>query len=375
MKICYTNFHRLDGGGHTTYVLSLARALAPRHDIWIAAPPTSRLYHEAGQIPRVRRLALRFSPRPAGMLRDAAALHALLRRERFDIAHVNGSADHHRVMLAALAMRLRSRRPRIVLTKHNDLPARSLGNLLRARLATDRVICVSGSTRDQLQDSVYRRCGLRVIRNGVDTAHYAPWDARRSRQARHRWLPRDLPRDVLVVGSNAGVAPYKGWLDMVRAAASLPDALRRRVVVLLAGQAYSQADRDEIAALGMGDRVIHAGLLHDVRPFIAALDMGFVLSYRVETISFACREMMSMGKPVVVSDTGGLAENIRPGVDGWVVPRRAHTAVAAVLQQALADPGRLAAMGEAARARSLDEFGLDRFVRETEQTYLELLAG
>jgi glycosyltransferase involved in cell wall biosynthesis len=372
IKICYTNSHRGEGGGHTTYILSLARALAGRHEVSVIAPSSSRLYQEAGQIPGVRLHALNFRSRLPDLLRDAVRLRALLRRERYDIVHVNASSDHRSAMLAAAG--LGQRRPRIVYTKHNDIPAGGLGNTLRARLATDRVICVSGDTRDRLERTAYRRCGLRVVRNGVDVSRYAPWDADQAREARRRWLGEGLPGGALAVGSNAGVAPYKGWLDMVRAAASLPPADRRRVFVLLAGQPFSDAERAEIASLGMDGQVIHAGLLQDVRPFIAALDLGFVLSYRIETISFACREMMSMGKPVVVSDTGGLAENITPGEDGWIVPRQTPAAVAAVLRAALDDPNRLAVMGQAARAKSVAEFGLDRFVRETEQIYQELRA-
>jgi len=372
MKICYTNFHRHDGGGHTTYILSLARALAPRHTVWVAAPRTSRLYQQAGEIPGVQRFALAFSSRPIGTLACAMRLHALLRRERFDIVHANGSADHRCVGLAALG--LGRRRPRIVFTKHNDMPADGIGNTLRARYATDRALCVSGDTFERLSHTAYRSRGLRLIRNGVDVERFSPWSGEDARQARRRWLGDTVPDNALVVGSNAGVAPHKGWLDMVRAVAGLPAELRGRVFVLLAGQPCGEQERAEIESLFMQDRVVHAGLLHDVRPFIAALDLGFVLSYRIETISFACREMMAMGKPVIVSDAGGLPENIHPGQDGWIVPKRLPACVGAILRDVLDDPARLARMGAAARAKSQAEFRLDRCVADTEAVYREALA-
>ena len=116
----------------------------------------------------------------------------------------------------------------------------------------------------------------------------------------------------------------------------------------------------------MQDRVIFVGLLDDVRPFLAALDPGFVLSSRVETISFACREMMAMGLPVVVTDVAGLPENVEDGVDGWIVPACAPAAVSEVLREALREPEALAvAMRPRARARALAEFGLPRFVAQT----------
>jgi glycosyltransferase involved in cell wall biosynthesis len=371
MKILYTNFHRDDGGGHTTYILSLARGLSGRHEISVAAPASSRLYREAARIPGVRVHALQFSSKLPGIVREAALLRGLLRRECYDIVHANGAADHRCAMLAAIG--LGRRRPRIVYTKHNDFPAGSLGNTLRARLATDRTICVSEDTRDKLSRTAYRRSGLRVVRNGVDTAYYAPWSDEAAAQARARWLPADAPADALVVGSNAGTAPHKGWADMARAVAGLPEAVRRRVYVLLAGMPFDAAQQAEVEALGLAGRLIHAGLLQDVRPLIAALDVGFVLSWRVETISFACREMMSMGKPVIVSDKGGLVENVTPGVDGWIVPQRSPGAVAQVLADIIAAPDCLARMGQAARDKSIAEFGLEKFVRSTEQIYQELL--
>lgn len=371
MKICYTNFHQGDGGGHTTYVISLARTLAARHTIWVVAPETSRLYKEAGAIPGVQRLGLSFSTKPMMMLRGVRTLRRLLRQESFDIVHANGSVDHRYLMLATLGAG--RWRPRIVFTKHNDLPSRTFGNLIRARLATDRVICVSASTRDQLQGSPYQSCGLQVIRNGVDTEHYAPWSDDETREARSKWIS-PLPADAVLIGSNAGVSPHKGWLDMVKAVASLPPERRDRIHILLAGQPFSDQDVVDIAAQGMTERVIHAGLLSDVRPLIAALDIGFVLSHRVETISFACREMMAMGKPVIVTDTGGLTENITATKDGWVVPVRSPAAISEVLNSIFDAPATLGHASRCAREKSVAEFGMSKFAQATEQLYREVLS-
>jgi glycosyltransferase involved in cell wall biosynthesis len=104
---------------------------------------------------------------------------------------------------------------------------------------------------------------------------------------------------------------------------------------------------------------------------VAALDVGFVLSSEMETISFACREMMAMGVPVIVSNAGGLAENVYPGLDGWVVPARTPEAVAGVLREILAQPQLLGPMGRAAREKAVRDFALSRFVADTHAVYLE----
>lgn len=367
MKILLTNFHDGDGGGHTTYLLALARGLRNRHDIHVAAPACSRLYREAAAIDGIHTIA---QPFPNGLgktsasMRARRALRAHIGAHTFDIVHVNGSADH-RLVLAAL--RGIDKRPKLILTKHNSKSITGPGHWWRSR-RTDMVLAVSEHTRRMLEASSYARCRLATIRNGVDIGHYQPWpdDATAAERARH------CERTQLLIGSNAGTADHKGWMDLIEALATLSPDLRAQVRVLLCGKPLSHTLRIRLEALGLGDRVHHAGMLDDVRPLISAVDAGFVLSYAVETISFACREMMAMGKPVLVSDYAGLPENIQAGIDGWCVPARDRTAIAAAITEMLQDPARLAEMGRHARRRAEREFGLDHFIQLTESAYFSV---
>lgn len=321
MKILYTNFHTGDGGGHTTYILNLAAALGPRHRVTIAAPRSSRLYLYARQIPGVEVVAMGFRNTLTSMIGTGLALRRLIEKHGFDIVHVNGSADHRIAMLAAMGLGRDS--PCIVFTKHNDLPARGVTTWFKGKLGTDSVICVSAYTRRRLAQTVYGRKVNRVVRHGIDLGRFAPVSAAAVSRIRSRFLP-GIPEDALVVGSVAGMDDNKGWLDMVTAVAMLPDSLRKRVHIVLAGQLPDATQRSRVAALGMTRQVTYTGMLRDVRPAVALMDVGFVLSQR-ETLSFACREMMAMGKPVIVSDTGGLPENVTLArMGGW--SRQAGTA-------------------------------------------------
>jgi len=372
LKLLFTNFHDDDGGGHTTYVLTLAKALAARHQVYVAAPPTSRLHQETRVLPGVHAWA---QPFPNGLNKLAARrrarkrLAALLREHDFDLVHVAGSADHRLVIAAVRGL---ARRPRIVLTKHNSKPMTGIGHWWRARRGTDAVIAVSDYTYRALTASAYRRCLLATVHNGVDIEHFSPWPAAAASEQRQRWVG-DQP--VLLLGSNAGTASYKGWMDLVEALALLPAAQRVQVHLLIAGKPPRATSQQRIAELGLTEQVHFPGLLADVRPAMAAIDAGFVLSWDVETISFACREMMAMGKPVLVSEYAGLPENIRPDVDGWLVPPRDPAAVAQMLQRLLQRRGGLSGMGAAARQHAEEAFGLPRFVEHTEAVYKKLLAA
>lgn len=378
MRVLLTNFHETDGGGHTTYVLSLARGLATRHEVTVAAPPGSRLHREASRRPGITTLAQPFPHAVHEWFARRRALRQLaawFESHPVDLVQVAGSADHRLVLAALRGVRPR---PLVVLARHNSKPLRGIGHWWRAR-RTDLLIAVSAWSRDELATTAYRRCRIAVVPNGIDTARFAPWSPEAARAARKEWFPDapdpDEPGAPLVLGSVAGTARFKGWMDLIEALALLDAHERAACRVLLCGREPSAGDLARIEALGLRDQVRFAGVLDDVRPAIAALDVGFVLSHAVETISFACREMMAMGKPVLVTRYAGLPENVEAEVDGWIVPPRDRAAIAATIRAMLGDRSRLGAMGLAARAHALAAFGVERFVAATEAAYRDALSA
>jgi glycosyltransferase involved in cell wall biosynthesis len=369
MKILYTNFHPRNGGGHVTYVLNLARGLVDNHDVTIATPATSRLYRYAREVPGLNVVDMGFTTRVSALVRECAALKRLIGEHKFDIIHVNGSGDHRSVMLATLGMR---NRPRIVFTKHNDHPLNSLGQRLRSTIATDETIAVSQYVAGLLERSPYRRHGINVVRHGIDTAYFSPPSTSLTVALRQQFFGSGC-EGKLLLGSSGGTDIDKGWLDLLTAIASLPADQRDQFRVLVAGDPPNTMKMDRVRALGMTSQIVFPGLLDDVRPALAACDIGFVLSYR-EALSFACREQMALGLPALVSDSGGLPENVSPGVDGWIVPVKNPEAIARVLTAILADRSLVAVMGRAAREKATSEFSLGRFVAETYAVYLRALA-
>src|SRR5690606_33623795 len=371
MKILYTNFHSgPDIGGHTVYVSRLAAGLSGQFRIAVAAPASSALYALATQMPGITAHAQDYPSRFYKLPAALRTLRALLRAERFDVVHVNGSADHR---LAILATRLMKDPPRIVFTKHNTIPIARASAALRARFGRHHVIAVCRHVEQRVRASPYGAGAVSVIFNGVDTAHFRPLDEAAAAMHR-RTLLGARAEGRIVLGSNAGTASYKAWLDIVRAVALLPAELADRFHIALAGEPFSASQRAELAALGMQDHITHAGALRDVRPFIAAIHVGFLLSTRVEAISFACREMMAMARPVLVTDYAGLPENVDAGRDGWIVPPARPAALAEVLRGIAGGAHDLPEMGRAARLKSLAAFDLRPFLDDTARVYRTVAA-
>ncbi len=123
-----------------------------------------------------------------------------------------------------------------------------------------------------------------------------------------------------------------------------------------------------VRELGMLESVNFPGLVSDVRRVLAASDVGFVLSYR-EAASYASCETMAAGLPTLVSAAGGLPENVRDGLDGWVVPVGDVQALQQYLQQLLDGQFCLRTLGGNARRRVEQEFSMSKFAADTEVVY------
>jgi alpha-maltose-1-phosphate synthase len=75
-----------------------------------------------------------------------------------------------------------------------------------------------------------------------------------------------------------------------------------------------------------------------------------VLPYRDATQSALVGHAYYFRKPVIATRAGALPEYVVQGETGWLIPPEDPGALAGALEEALSDPGRLARMGETARA-------------------------
>ncbi len=364
MKILFTNFHPRNGGGHVTYIVNLLQGLVGAHQLTVATPSSSRLYRLAKAMPGVEVVDMAFTTRPSSWLADRATLRQLLVTNVFDTVHVNGSADHKQVMLACLGLR---HAPRIIFTKHNNHSLTSFGHQLRSRFATDHVIAVSDYIKDLLLKSPYKRQAITTIRHGIDIDYFSPVSAVEKLRLREHYLGAGFDKKI-ILGSAGGTDYEKGWLDLVTAVSLLSPEQRAKFHIVVIGDPPNALKLAQVADCGMAGQVSFPGLIDDVRPLLAACDIGYVLSYQ-EALSFACRELMALGLPVLVTRVGGLPENLTDQREGWIVPPRSPELIKNVLQKILFEPEQLSQMGAQARQRAEREFGLTDFVKATLAIY------
>src|SRR5690606_29042577 len=194
----------------------------------------------------------------------------------------------------------------------------------------------------------------RHIYNGVDTAHFAPdenGERARTFRARH-----GIPPDALLVGGVGRFAPEKHFELLIAAVRRLHDS-QRPVDLVLVGDGAGRAKLEAcVADAGLGRYVAFTGVLDDIRPALAAMDVFVLPSRAVETFSNAALEAMAMERPVVLSRIGGAAEMVVPGESGFLFEARDLDGLVRELET-LCDSRELRErVGHAARRRVIESF-------------------
>ncbi|HZI79398.1 MAG TPA: glycosyltransferase [Vicinamibacterales bacterium] len=243
------------------------------------------------------------------------------------------------------------------------------------RLVCRAATCVmanAGAVRDWLVADGYDRDRIVVIPNGVDLERFrVPVDVAAVRRG------LGIDPDVPLVTVVSRVTRLKGLEQFITAAAILTDQ-HPRVRFLVAGEPapgddlYLASLKRLAARLGLGDRLVFAGLRQDV-PSLLAASTAAVMPSLNEALSNALLESMAAGLPTVATRVGGTAEALTDGATGLLVPPDDALALAAALGRLLDDPAMAAALGRAARVTIEQRFSLAAMVAATERLYIELL--
>ena len=332
------------------------------------------------------------------LLRDLAMAGAV---ESPDVVHCHTWYAH---LAGCLARPLTG--ARLVLTTHSLEPHRpwKVEQLGSAYYATewiertayqnaDGVIAVSEAMKRDVQ-ALYGVSPerVRVIHNGIDPDEYRPRPSGSSEATLRRHGVDPAVPIVLFVGR---ITRQKGILHLVRAIRHLRPGREGLQVVLCAGAPDTKEIADEMTALveeAMRDAAARIVWIPEMLPKEDAIALYthaavFVCPSVYEPFGIINLEAMACETPVVASAVGGIPEIVVPGETGLLVPFEPaggdspeprdpdafSRALAAAVNELMADPERRAAMGVAARERVLAHFSWRRIAEETLGFYEELL--
>lgn len=158
----------------------------------------------------------------------------------------------------------------------------------------------------------------------------------------------------------------KGIMEYIEAAASLRKIFPQARFQLL-GPADPSPSGLPLSAI---ERYTEAGVIEylgatrDVRPFLQQTDVFVLPSYR-EGLPRTVVEAMACGRPIITSDAPGCRQTVREGKNGFLVPVRNPSAIAAAMRKFIENPQLIEPMAEASRQMAVQSHNvheINRFI-------------
>jgi len=219
---------------------------------------------------------------------------------------------------------------------------------------------------------------VEVVHNGIDTTAWQPDPGTGALD--RLGIDPDLPTMVFV----GRITRQKGVDHALDAAALIDPAAQ---VVLCAGAPDTPEIGAEmrVRATALAER---RGRVVWVQEMLPRVDLVQILTHATvfvcpsdyEPFGLTNLEAMACELPVVASAVGGIPEIVVDGETGFLVPLDPDpaafaSALAARIDELLADRNRAAAMGRAGRQRAVDHFGWPAVAAQTVRLYETLIAG
>ncbi len=193
----------------------------------------------------------------------------------------------------------------------------------------DGIVCVAEAVRQYLLPRFTNRSTrLVTIHKGHDIAWYNKPPADLSE---FEIGPDDFP-----VACVANARPYKG-LQYLLAAAKQLTHIDNLHILLIGRNINVEPYTRLIAESGMADRIHMTDFRHNAPELIAACKILVLPSIR-EGLPRAVLESMGYGVPPIVTDSGGPAEIVENGRNGFVVPTEDSEAIARMLLHLYTNP-------------------------------------
>lgn len=311
-------------------------------------------------------------------VRALVQLYRLLRRETFDLVEVSTPKA---ALVGSLAAWL-ARSSYVVHVLHGlayEGKTGLLGAMLRAatripcRLA-DVTFAVSPSVRDQIcANGLGRPDRIRLLgagsANGVDVVRYAPERVALGRAVREA---NRIPLEAVVIGFVGRLTRDKGVEEFAEAFRMVHEEWANTVLLVVGD--YEDRDLpsgESIRFLSTHGGVRHVGWQADVIPFMAAMDIFVLPTYR-EGLPTVLLEAAALGLPTVTTNATGARDALVDGKTGLQVPVGDVSALREALARLVRDASLREAMGRAGREWVCEHFDQREVWRRQAEEYRTL---
>lgn len=232
----------------------------------------------------------------------------------------------------------------------------------------DKIITISGATKQYVLSLGAKPSKVEVVYNGVDLARFMPIAGKRDEMRKKLGIPKDA---IVVLTVRRLV--YKNGVDTLLNSANIVVKKNPRILFLAVGKGPdSDAVKLRIQQLGIEENFKLAGFVSDgdLSFYYNAADLFVLPSKSGEGLPLVALEAMACGLPVVATDVGGIREILKEDFGKLVPPNQPELLAKAILDFAWVD---FSSRKKELRALMEEKFGWDANVERLVEIYEELI--
>jgi L-malate glycosyltransferase len=296
-------------------------------------------------------------------IKASRSVRALIKQENFDILHLTYARAITTGIIASIGLDVKIIGYIGSLSVHwHDLSAYL--SFLNPRI--DRMICLSNGVEQHMIKQAPRNLRGKTVR--IYKGYEPSW-INAVKPVERSTL--SLPENAMIICCVANVRKIKGIPYLIKASDLLPPGLP--VYFLLVGPGMdSPPIRRIINKSKYRENFRVLGYTREVLSYTALCDV-YVQPSITEGLGRSVVEAMCLGKPVIVSGTGGVGELVDEGITGYHIPPRSPSALAEKIMICYSNRDKLFIMGAKGRDKIEKEFNSVRMIDETYKLFKSLV--
>lgn len=247
------------------------------------------------------------------------------------------------------------------------------GIIFFGKVFPKRILAVSKTTKDYLTQKGLKDEKIEVIFNGID--HEALGVKGGFSTIRKEF---DIGAKARMIGCVGRLVPQKGQEFFLR---SIPRVIRvySDIFFLIVGDMFHGEGvyKTELLKIikenGLGDIVKFTGFRKDIGEIMRSLDILVFPSVAPEAFPLTLVEAMSLGKPVIASNIGGVSEVVDDGETGLLVEPRRPDQIAEKIHYLLSHPEEGIRIAQNAREEAERRASLAHYVKAMGKAFEETI--
>jgi L-malate glycosyltransferase len=287
------------------------------------------------------------------------------RKEKIDIIQAHSA---HALGIALLTKYFYTS-PKLIGVRRVDFPINKnfLSQLKYNSCKIDKIVCISDFIKKVLIADGIKVEKLVTIRSGTDINKY------------DHIIPESNFKEAIGISSNqfilgtvAAFSGHKDYPNLLNAFSNVRSKITNIKLCLVGDGPLKQNAKDLAKHLEIDKDIIFTGFVNNVGEYLKTFDI-FVLASKKEGLGTSLIDALSVGLPIIATNTGGIPELITNEKNGILVEARNHNKLADAIVSLVNDSQKRDKLSVVAKQSSKD-FSIEETVKQNIEEYNNLLA-